>query len=131
MPILQWRCAHGEAPAVTLACARTVRIAPLDDAVDSNVVRIKGPGIIESFGEGPPIIKRVFLEAGITLKHSAELELLTGMDRQISALSIGLYACDGRSWTEVHFTSTGAHELTRRLDKIEARLAEVERRLEP
>jgi hypothetical protein len=132
LPILQWRCAHGEAPAVTLACARTVEIAPLNDAVDSNVVRIKGAGIIESFGEGPPIIKRIFLEAGITLKHGAQLALLTGMDRHISAPSIGLYACDGqRNWTEVHFTSTGAHELSRRLDKIEARLADIERRLEP
>jgi hypothetical protein len=132
LPILQWRCAHGEAPAVALACARTVEIAPLDDSVDTNLVRITGKGSIASFGEGPPIIKRVMFDAGITLEHSARLQLLCCMNRQISVPAIGLYACDGMGhWNEVHFTETGARELSRRLDRIEQRLAEIERHLEP
>jgi hypothetical protein len=31
----------------------------------------------------------------------------------------------------VHFTETGARELSRRLDRIEQRLEAIERRLEP
>jgi hypothetical protein len=132
LPILQWRCAHGEAPAVALACARVVEIAPLDDSVDSNLVHITGKGSIASFGEGPPIVKRVMFEPGITLEHSAKLQLLCCTSRQITAPAIGLYACDGNGhWNEVQFTETGARELSRRLDRIEQRLAEIERRLEP
>ena len=128
MPILQWRCAHGEAPAVTLACARCVAIAPLDDTVDTNAVRIKGEGAIESFGEGPPIVKRVMFAAGITLIHNPpRLELLTGRNRVITSPAVGLYACaGGDAWYEVHFTMTGAHELSRRLDELEQRLAALE-----
>ncbi len=93
MSILQWRCAHGEAPAVTLACARTVEIAPHDDAVDSNVVLIEGSGVIEWFGEAPPVIKRVLFQAGITLRHNPpQLSLLSCMDRTITTPAIGLYA---------------------------------------
>ena len=130
MPILQWRCAHGEAPAVTLACARCVAIAPLDDTVDTNAVRIKGEGAIESFGEGPPIVKRVMFPAGITLKHNPpRLELLTGRDRVITSPAVGLYACaGGDAWYEVHFTMTGADELSRRLDELEQRFAALEAR---
>jgi hypothetical protein len=133
LPILQWRCAHGEAAAVTLACARTVEIAPLDDAVDTNLVLIEGTGTIEWFGEAPPIIKRVLFQAGVTLKHNPpRLSLLSCMDRIITTPAIGLYASLGDShWSEVHFTETGARELSRRLDRIEARLAEIERHLEP
>ena len=130
MPILQWRCAHGEAPAVTLACARCVAIAPLDDTVDANAVRIKGEGAIESFGEGPPTVKRVMFAAGITLNHNPpRLELLTGQDRNITSPAVGLYACaGGDAWYEVHFTMTGAGELSRRLDDLEQRLAALEAR---
>jgi hypothetical protein len=137
MPILQWRCAHGEAPAVTLACSLVVSLAPHDDSVDSNLVRITGSGTpgastIISFGNGPPIIKRVMFEAGITLVHSANLQLLCCKNRLIGAPAIGLYASDGNGhWHEVHFTETGARELSRRLDRIEARLAEIEHHLEP
>jgi hypothetical protein len=133
LPILQWRCAHGEAPAVTVACGRTVALAPLDDSVDSNLVRIEGSGTIEWFGEAPPIIKRVLFQGGITLKHNPpQLQLLTCRDRHIIVAAIGLYACDGDGhWNEVHFTETGAREVSRRLDKIEERLADIERRLEP
>jgi hypothetical protein len=133
LSILQWRCAHGEAPAVTLACASTVALAPFDDSVDSNVVLIKGGGTIEWFGEAPPILKRVLFQAGITLKHNPpQLQLLTCRDRHIIVAAIGLYACDGDGhWHEVHFTETGARELSRRLDRLEDRLAEIERRLEP
>ena len=132
MPILQWRCAHGEAPAVVLACGRTVEIAPPNDAVDSNLVRIEGDGTIEWFGEAPPVIKRVLFQAGITLKHNPPLlSLLCCADRIITTPAIGLYASGGDGgWSEVHFTETGARELSRRLDKIEQRLAEIERRFE-
>lgn len=127
MPILQWRCAHGEAPAVTLACARRIAIAPLDDGVDSNAVRIKGEGAIESFGEGPPVVKRVMFAPGVTLKHNPpQLELLTGQDRHITAPAVGLYACaGGDAWYEVHFTMTGEREPSRRIDELERRIASL------
>ena len=131
MPILQWRCAHGDALPVTLTCAETVAIAPHNDSVDSNIVRIAGCGIIEWFGDGPPITKRVIFGPGIVLVHNPpRLELLTDADRSIAALSVGTYSCDGAgNWREVHFTSTGAAELSRRLDLLEERLARVERML--
>jgi hypothetical protein len=133
LPILQWRCAHGEAPAVTLACASIVRIAPPDDAVDSNLVRIEGDGTIEWFGEAPPVIKRVLFQAGITLKHNPPwLSLLSCWDRYIVTPAIGLYASGGDGcWSEVHFTETGVRELSRRIDMILERLENIERRLEP
>ena len=58
-------------PPVTLACARRVAIAPLDDSgVDTNAVRIKTKSTIESFGEGPPIVKRVIFMTGIAQNHN-------------------------------------------------------------
>jgi hypothetical protein len=131
LPILQWRCAHGEAPAVAVACARTVELAPRDDSVDSNVVLIEGAGTIEWFGNGPPIVKRVLFPAGIELLHNPpRLQLLSCQDRNITTPAIGLYASDGSGhWNEVHFTATGAQEITRRLDRIEQRLAEIEHSL--
>lgn len=132
MPILQWRCAHGEAPAVTLACSLVVPLAPSDDSVDSNLVHITGTGTILSFGYAPPILKRVLFDPGITLVHSASLQLLCCRNRAIGTAAIGLYASDGRRrWSEVHFTETGAREISRRLDRIEARLAEIERQRQP
>jgi hypothetical protein len=133
LPILRWRCAHGEAPAVPLACASTVEIAPLDDAVDTNLVRIYGTGTIEWFGEAPPVIKRVLFQAGITLKHNPpQLSLLSCRDRYITTLAIGLYASGGDGcWSEVHFTETGPRELSRRIDMILERLEKIERRLDP
>jgi hypothetical protein len=130
VPILQWRCAHGEAPALTLACAPCLAIAPLDDSVDTNAVRILGEGIIESFGEGPPIVKRVMFAAGVTLKHNPpRLELLTGRNRVITVPAVGLYACaGGDAWYEIQFSMTGAGELSRRLDEIERRLMAIEAR---
>jgi hypothetical protein len=132
MPILQWRCAHGEAPAVTLASDRIVELAPIDESVDTNVVHItaSGSGIIESFGNGPPVLKRVMFNSGILLVHSPQLQLLCCRDREIMTPSIGLYASDGYGhWNEVHFTATGPLEITRRLERIEQRLAEIERSL--
>ncbi|WFU19442.1 hypothetical protein [Bradyrhizobium sp. CB3481] len=131
MPILQWRCAHGDAPAQTLSCAETVAIAPLDDSVDSNIVRISGCGTIAWFGDGPAITKRIIFGPGIVVVHNPpRLELLTDADRHISALSIGIYSCQGSgNWLEIHFTSTGAAELSRRIDAMEQRLATIERRL--
>jgi hypothetical protein len=133
LPILQWRCAHGEAAAVTLACASTVEIAPLDDSVDTNLVHIEGTGTIEWFGKARPVIKRVLFQAGITLKHNPpQLSLLSCRDRYITTPAIGLYASLGDShWSEVHFTETGVRELSRRIDSILERLEDIERRLEP
>ena len=132
MPILRWRCAHGEAPAVTLACPHNGRlaIAPLDDSVDSNAIRIKGEGRIEAFGEGPPVVKRVMFAAGVTLVHNPpRLELLTERDRIITSPAVGLYACaGGDAWYEVHFTMTGDREPSRRIAELERRLAEIEAR---
>jgi len=131
VPILHWRCAHGEAPAVTLPCWPVVPLSPRDDAVDSNTVRIVGEGVIWSFGEGCWITKRVIFPPGVTLKQNPPyLELLTFADRFIDVPAIGIYACDGAShWGEIHFMETGARELTRRLDAIEARLAGIEARV--
>ena len=128
MPILEWRCAHGEAKPVTLACARCVPLAPLDDSVDTNAVRIKGQGCIESFGEGTRCVKRVMFSAGITLVHNpARLELLTGEDRHITSPGVGLYACaGGDAWYEIQFSMTGAREPSRRIDELEQRLAALE-----
>ena len=128
MPILRWRCAHGEAPPVTLACARRVAIAPLDDSVDTNAVRIKGEGTIESFGEGPPVVKRVMFAAGITLNHNPpSLELLTGRDRIITSPAVGLYACiGGDAWYEIQFTMSGHDEPSRRIDELEQRMTSLE-----
>jgi hypothetical protein len=111
-----------------LACARCVAIAPLDDSVDSNAVRIKGEGVVESFGEGPPVVKRVMFPAGVTLVHNPpRLELLTGEDRHITAPAVGLYACaGGDAWYEVHFTMTGRDELSRRIEALERRLTDIE-----
>ena len=114
-----------------LRARRCVAIAPLDDSVDTNAVRIQGEGSIESFGEGPPIVKRVMFAAGITLKHNPpRLELLTGRRSRTSpSPAVGLYACaGGDAWYEVHFTMTGARELSRRLDELEQRLAALEAR---
>ena len=105
----------------------------LDDAVDSNLVRIEGDGTIEWFGEAPPVIKRVLFQAGITLKHNPPwLSLLSCWDRYIVTPAIGLYASGGDGcWSEVHFTETGVRELSRRIDMILERLENIERRLEP
>lgn len=130
MPILQWRCAHGEAKPVTLARSRFMQIAPPDNTVDSNAVRIQGIGTIESFGEGPPIVKRVMFPAGVTLKHSPRLELLTERDRVMTSTSVGLYACvGGDAWYEIHFTASGRDEPTRRIAELEQTVAALERRI--
>ena len=128
MPILRWRCAHGEAPALTLACGPRVAIAPLDDSVDTNAVRIKGEGVIESFGEGPPVVKRVMFAPGITLKHNPPaLELLTGRDRIITSPAVGLYACvGGDAWYEILFSMSGRDEPSRRIDELEQRITTLE-----
>ena len=54
------------------------------------------------------------------------------MDRYITTPAIGLYASGGDGcWSEVHFTETGARELSRRLDEHRGAPGEIERRLEP
>ncbi len=143
MPLLRWRAEHGEAPIVTLACARTVELSPADGSVGSNTVYIKGEGVIESFGNGPSgdtdpqgrrwglaITKTVLFDAGITLKQSARIATLSERDRQMLTPSVGIYRCNGGSnWGEILFAATGAAEVSRRLDEIERRLAEFERQL--
>jgi hypothetical protein len=132
MTILRWRCAHGDPPAVELSCGEIVPLAPEDDSVDSNIVRITGGGTIRSFGEGHCVTKRVVFSEGTRLVHNPpRLALLTGQDRMINVPSIGTYSCDrGGDWTEVHFTATGGEEASRRMDAIERRLHEIEKRLD-
>lgn len=132
MTILRWRCAHGDPPAVELGCAEIVPLAPEDDSVDSNIVRIMGGGTIRSFGEGYCVTKRVVFSQGTRLVHNPpRLVLLTGQDRMINVPSIGTYSCDGGSgWLEVHFAATGAEEASRRMDAFERRLLEIEKRLD-
>jgi hypothetical protein len=141
MPLLRWRAEHGEAPIVTLACARIVELSPADGSVGSNTVYIKGDGTIECFGNGPSgdidpqgrewglaITKTVFFDAGITLKHSLQLTTLSLRDRVMLTPCVGIYRCNGgSSWGEVLFAATGAAEVSRRLDDIEARLARIEK----
>jgi hypothetical protein len=130
LPILRWTCAHGEAAGVTLACAEIVAIAPFDDSVDTNVVRIEGEGEIAWFGDGPPVIKWVIFGPSITLKNSDRLELLCGTDRVVTTPAVGRYMCDGEGhWSELHFAATGNADLSRRLDAIERRLSTIEARL--
>jgi hypothetical protein len=140
LPLLRWRAEHGEAPLVTLACARTVDLSPEDGSVNSNTVFIKGEGVIESFGNGPAgecdpqgqwcglaITKTVFFAPGITLKHSPRLHTLSERDRVMTTACVGVYRCNGGSnWGEVFFTATGDAEITRRLDDIEQRLIRIE-----
>lgn len=143
MPLLRWRAEHGEAPIVTLACARTVELSPADGSVGSNTVYIRGEGTIESFGNAPPgdidpqgrewglaITKTVFFDAGIVLKQSERIATLSERDRVMLTPSVGIYRCNGGSnWGEVLFAASGAAEVSRRLDAIDERLAEIERRL--
>ena len=143
MPILRWRCEHGEAPTVDLACATVVDLSPQDGSVHSNTVYISGEGTIESFGNGPAgerapqgrawglaVTKTVVFDAGITLKHSDRLLTLSGRDRVMATACIGIYRCNGGGrWVEVHFAATGSAEATRRLETIERRLDEIDERL--
>jgi hypothetical protein len=135
VPVILWQCAHAEAPAVPLRCAPTVAIAPPDDSVDSNLVLIEGSGRITWFGDGPPILKRVMFspQTCITLQHNPpSLSLLSCRDRTITAPAVGMYAADGAGhWSEVHFSGTGAAEISRRMDAIEQRIADLERRSSP
>jgi hypothetical protein len=145
MPLLRWRAKHGEAPVVTLACARTVELSPANGSVGSNTVYIKGEGTIESLGNGPSgeidpqgrewglaITKTVFFDAGITLKHSLQLTTLSLRDRVMLTPSVGIYRCNGgRIWGEVFFAATGAADVSRRLDDIEMRLARIEKSIPP
>lgn len=133
MPVIPWNCAHGEAPSVLVRCdGPTVEIAPYDDSVDSNSVLVHGPGTIYAFGPGPPIVKRVMFSPGITLKHNPPiLSLLTCQDRVIATPAVGTYARNGDGqWSEIHFSATGSAEVSRRMDALESRLAELERRYE-
>jgi hypothetical protein len=122
-------CAHGDAASVTPQCADIVALAPLDDSVDTNFVRIEGSGTITSFGEGPRITKRVlFLPAGgtITLVNSAALVLLTGKQRIIRGTAHGEYVCDGEGrWIEKYFTATGDFAVENRMDELERRVAQL------
>jgi hypothetical protein len=110
MPIVPWECAHGDAPTVTLPCASTVAISPLDDSVDTNKVVITGTGSIYSFGPGPLVTKQVTFEpigGSIVLENSSSLVLLGFQNRTINNPGIGTYCCDGAgNWTEESFTDT-------------------------
>ena len=115
MQIVPWVCALGDAPPVTLPVAATVAIAPPDDSVDTNKIIISGNGTISSFGATAPLVTKdvTFNPTGgtITLVNSAQLVLLGGSNRIISAQSFAKYASDGLGhWQEISFSSstTGA-----------------------
>ena len=110
MPLVDWECALGDAPSVSLPAAATVAIAPLDDSVDTNHVTITGNGTIASLGPGPLITKQITFvpDAGLTivLTNSLSLQLLGSVDRTIGTKSFGTYICDGNgNWTEELFVN--------------------------
>jgi hypothetical protein len=136
MSIIPWNCAHGDAPVVVVELGSdTIELAPEDDGVDSNIVRIsaRSGSTIRWFGDGPPawVTKRVIFPPGVLLIHNPPMMTLLGeQDRQIDVISIGTYTCDGQgNWAEISFTSTGAREIGRRLDDFEQRLARMENRM--
>lgn len=112
MPIIPFECAIGDAPPVALPVGSTVNIAPPDDSVDTNDIRIIGTGVIYSLGVGPlsPVTKKItFTGSGgtITLAHSPPgLSLLGNVSHAIAdgTSSIGEYQWDGvASWVERSF----------------------------
>jgi len=127
-----------------------VDIAPPDDSVDTNAIIIEGFGEIDSLGLGPGgfIRKRIVFRpsapqlpgqrpAGggpaptITIRHNPPwLLTVTGNNRIVRAESYAEYVCnDNGHWFELYFTATGAASFERRIEALEQRLIELERRL--
>lgn len=124
-------------------------IAPADDSVDTNAIIIEGFGEIDTFGLGPGgfIRKRiVFRPSGpelpvqrpagepqptITLRHNPPwLLTVTGNNRIIRSESYGEYVCNDRgNWFELYFTATGSDSFEARINALEQRFTELERRL--
>lgn len=124
--------ALGDAPEVELQAAAEVDIAPADDSVNSNRVRVVGEGTVSSLGVAcgglrrsdvlPPedeaatddvmtVTKQVTWDpsgAGILLKHNPPgLSLLGGVDRLIKTKSFGEYQSDVDGWwTELQFSQS-------------------------
>ena len=151
MPILPWVCAHGDAPPVTLECASTVDIAPPDDSVDTNLIIIIGRGEIDTFGFGPGgfIRKQIVFRPSnpespldpdplkpkppppvITIRNNPPwLITATGNNRVIEQEGYGEYVCnDSGHWFELYFTWTGVANFENRVNALEKRLADLERR---
>jgi hypothetical protein len=120
MPLASFYCAIGDSPAVTLAAAATVNLAPPDDSVDTNRVIITGSGTISSFGvacqgvlneAGQPatVTKRVTFvpNAGqtITLHHNPPaLSLYSLADRPMTGRCFATYQSDANgNWQETSF----------------------------
>ena len=130
MPLLPWRCAHGDAPQVAMECADVLALA----AARTNIVSVGGRGTVSSLGACEhAITKHIhFRPAGgaIELEHSPTLQLLGGADRTIAGEAHGTYRCDGSgTWREVYFTGTGAASAELRIAALERRVAELEQRL--
>jgi hypothetical protein len=128
MPFLPLTCAVGHGADLTLPAAATVAIAPNDNSVDANRITITGSGTISSFGVvGKEIAfnpadsvgqiyvtkQLTFAPASgqtITLHHNPPaLTLMGGVDRVISAKSIGSYTSDiNGNWVEEGFQNAAA-----------------------
>jgi hypothetical protein len=121
MPLAPFHCALGDSPEVELQAAATVNIAPGDDSVDTNRVRIVGAGTITSLGvpcqgqtgelgEQATVTKRIYwlptAPGTITLKHNPPFLCLLGeKDRTIAGKAFGTYCSDVTGyWQEDSFS---------------------------
>jgi len=119
-----YRCALGDAAAITLPAAAVVDINVPDPPrnpdgtqdrgpTDSNKIIITGTGTINSFGAGTQRVTKdvTFQPVGgaITLTNSATLALLGNSNRVITGQAFGRYACDGLgNWQEIGWAATAA-----------------------
>lgn len=145
MSFAPWNCARGEAAPAWLQAASVVPISPMDNSVDTNTVVIEGAGTILSFGDCTNYVmkwvKFVPLTtrapgggggASIQLVNSQQLNLLSGQQRSINAVSYGQYQCDGNNnWNEVYFVQMGTAPAVLASDvaSLESRLVDLERRM--
>lgn len=120
MAFAAFYCAFGDSPEVELQAGTEVDIAPADDSIDTNRVRVVGAGTIESLGQACggqvgdeigqilTVTKRIAWVpsgAGIVLKNSPQLRLLGNADRTITTPSFGYYASDlDGNWQEESYS---------------------------
>jgi hypothetical protein len=134
VPIIPWRCAHGDTPVVTLDCAEEIGLA----SADTNSVLITGRGVIRSFGPSPATLNGAKVAVTVTVifqpdkgeqivLEGEQVITLSGKPRTITGISFGIYSCYGHEdWVEQGFWETGERETSRRLDHLEERLKKLE-----
>lgn len=127
MPIIPWRCAHGDAPWVFLLCQPTLELG----AADSDRVIVTGEGTITSLGRSPadaergvPCTKTIYFEpAGIIeILPGPTIALLGSGSRIIEGKSFAVFSCDGLDhWTENSFVDLAwsPHDLDELIDIVE------------